>query len=140
MDLNIDHIVVSADRVYIIDTKSWKPGFIWTFRGLTRRGRHRFPPAEKHTLEVAVKVIAGYLTSCQVTHKMREPIMVIWSSNRSKKMRIRWYKPYGAKAVTGGRFAKHLRGYLGVIPADPKIVQALAELVIRQDVESGSGS
>ncbi len=134
LEINIDHIVVSANRVWIIDTKSWKPGIIWTFRGRTRRGLHRFPAAETRTPEIAAKAISGYLASHRVTHDMRTPILVIWSSSRGKPpsrvMSTRWYRPAGALAVPGPAFARSLRRRLGILPADPKIVRALSELVI----------
>lgn len=135
MDLNIDHIVVSGNRVTILDTKSWKPGTIWTFRGQTRRGLKRFTPADKQTMKMATQAIAALLQASpnSVAFTMQEPIVVIWSSNKSRRMSVSWYRPIGAKAVRGDVFTRHLRHYVGVVPADPNVVRALAPLLIRED-------
>lgn len=140
MEINIDHIVVSADRVWIIDTKSWKPGIIWTFHGRTRRGLHRFAPAETRTPEIAAKAVSGYLASHRVTHDMRTPILVIWSSSRGKPpshiMSTRWYRPAGAVTVPGPAFARSLHRHLGALPSNPEIVRALRELVLDNQTDS----
>jgi len=133
LEINIDHIVVSADRVWLIDTKSWRPGIIWTFRGQTRRGLRRFTPAETRTPEIAAKAISGYLAAHRVSHDMQTPILVIWSSSHGRSSRVmstHWYRPHGAVAVPAPVFARSLRRHLGVLPANPGIVRALSKLVL----------
>jgi hypothetical protein len=56
---NIDHLVVSGSRVWLVDAKNWAPGVYWRLFGLPMRGRHRFlvaggvSPADKQTMSMA---------------------------------------------------------------------------------------
>jgi hypothetical protein len=127
---NIDHIVIAGREVTILDTKSWRPGRLWTFRGTTRRGWEKFPPGDKRTLQMANESISALLTQAGVRFKMCQPLMVIWPSNQSKRMSTMWYSPIGATAIRGDALARHVGGQFRPRLADPDIVNALIPLVI----------
>jgi len=139
---NIDHIVIAGREVHIIDTKSWKPGRIWTFRGTTRRGWEKFPPGDKRTLQMANESISAILRQAGVHFKMQQPLMVIWPSNQSKKLSTMWYSPIGATSVTGQKLARNIKRAIPHRRADPAIVKELINLVIavRANNRSRSGS
>ncbi|OYO21961.1 hypothetical protein CGZ93_08475 [Enemella dayhoffiae] len=58
---NIDHAVVCGTTLLLLDSKSWRRGFVWTLAGVTRRGRARFSAADKKTLNRAAAAVAGFL-------------------------------------------------------------------------------
>lgn len=127
---NIDHVVISGQQVYIIDTKAWKPGRIWTFRGTTRRGWEPFPPGDKKTLRMANESVSALLHQAGVRFKMQQPLMVIWPSNQSKRLSTTWFSPVGASPVKGPKLAGHIRHAIPHRQASPDIVRELVDLVI----------
>ncbi|MHB8318087.1 MAG: nuclease-related domain-containing protein [Acidimicrobiales bacterium] len=127
---NIDHIVVSGKRVTIIDSKSWQPGWIWTFAGVTRRGLKRFPPGDKQTLAMARNAVSALLLRSGLDYEMGRSLVVVWSSNDSKRMKLRLFSPIGATAITSHRFSLGMKRLLGTSAADPRIVTALTRLLI----------
>lgn len=127
---NIDHIVVAGQQVTILDSKAWRPGHIWTFRGQTRRGLHRFSAGDRRTLELAQVAIAALLNRSGIECQIAKPIMVVWPSNDSKPLRLWRFRPAGAQAVSGRRFARRTKQLVGSAPADRRIVSALFPLVI----------
>ena len=131
MQANIDHVVVSGERVTILDSKAWQPGRIWTFAGVTRRGWSRFPSGDKRTLDMAQTAISAVLRGKQVKHRMATPLMVVWPSNDTRAMKLGLFKPVGAEAITGRRLITNAKKLLGDKPADPAIVAALLPLVIK---------
>lgn len=128
---NIDHVVVSGERVTILDSKAWQPGWIWTFCGVTRRGWKWFPAGDKRTLDMAQTAISAVLRGKQVKHRMATPLMVVWPSNDKKPLRLGLFRPVGADALTGRRLTVSAKRLLGGKPADPAIVAALLPLVIK---------
>ena len=58
---NIDHAVVSGNRVLLIDTKAWRSGRYWTLLGVTRRGWRRFDHAGTRAPAMARDRIARML-------------------------------------------------------------------------------
>lgn len=127
---NIDHILVSGREVRIFDSKSWTPGFYWTFAGRTRRGFTRCEHADKRTMAMATTAITKVLSNTGVRFVMKRPVLVVWPSNTKKQMRLGLFRPVGAKAVTSAGFAAHLHHYAGMKPANQEIVAALVPLVI----------
>ncbi|KAB1645447.1 NERD domain-containing protein [Pseudoclavibacter sp. CFCC 14310] len=121
---NIDHIVVSGSDVWLIDSKVWKPGFYWTFRGVSRRGGERFPFADKKTLPMAEQAVRGFLRTGARVHCL----LVVWPSNDHAVLRLGLYRPRGARAVAGPRFARHQT--IRTKPGRQQITDRLAELVI----------
>ena len=124
---NIDHAIISSRRVLLVDSKRWAPGFYWTlsvsFRGLTRV-KH----ADKKTLPMAVDRLSKRL---DVKDELLKPLMVVWSSNLSKPMRLWALHPKGAHVVKGSGLEKYLRLHKMTRPANPNTVAALLPLVRR---------
>lgn len=59
---NVDHLIISGRTLYILDSKTWAPGFYWTFRGHTRRGLKHIPHADKKSLPLMVSFLDEYLS------------------------------------------------------------------------------
>lgn len=121
---NIDHVVVSGRTVWLIDSKMWKPGFLWTVGGHTRRGKDLFPSADKQTMVMARTGIERFLTGTDA--HVRTPLVAIWSTNRDLPWLWALRIP-GARAVHGHRLLLHLPG--DGQPADPAIVAQLQRLM-----------
>lgn len=100
---DIDHVVVSGRKVWLIDSKMWKPGIYWSFAGRHYRGLHEAPHAGKRTMPWAAKTVRAYLgPSAQV----QVPIIVVWPSSRAGTLRLWAWRPTGAVGMTGQRFAR----------------------------------
>lgn len=125
-EANIDHVVVSGNSVFIIDTKTWQPGFYWTFGKTTRRGMTKVAHLDKGTMEWANNYIARVLNDHGVKHRIGGSFLFVWPS-RGEAINLTFYRPRGAKAVNAHN-AKHALGR--VKPADQQIVAALYSLVI----------
>ncbi|MGL5827763.1 MAG: nuclease-related domain-containing protein [Nocardioides sp.] len=132
---NIDHVVVAGSKVYLIDSKVWRPAIYWTFGGKTRRGWSRFEPADKKTMEMAREHIDRFLAEHGVVARFATPLLVVWPSSTRGSMSVGWYRPRGARAVTGVGFSGYARKRFSADvfskSADPRIVQALSKLVNR---------
>jgi hypothetical protein len=129
---NIDHVVVRGREVFIIDAKVWRPAAYWTFRGRTRRGWSRFEPAEKQTMRMAHERVSGYLTQRGIKADVRRPLVVVVPSSRQSNMSLRWPRAPGATAMHVDKFESWVTRQLRPrrrTPADPRIVQALADLL-----------
>ncbi len=127
---NIDHIIISGLEVRILDSKTWAPGFYWTFAGKTRRGFTRVDHANTRTMAMATTAISKALSGTGVRFVMRRPVLVIWPSNTKKQMSLWLFRPTSANAVTGAGFAARLHHYAGMKPANQDLVAALVPLVI----------
>lgn len=134
---NIDHIVVSGTTVTLLDSKSWKPGFLWTFAGSTRRGWRRFGSADKPTMKMARTSIAALLRQQGVEVRFNESLVVVWPTNSSQFSM--WAARFpGAKLVLGAAFERKAARLCGTEPADPRIVDALTRLVVSERGRSRS--
>jgi hypothetical protein len=127
---NIDHIIISGNDVRILDSKTWTPGFYWTFLGRTRKGMTRIEHADKKTMAMATIAINKLLSKTGVRFVMKRPVLVVWSSNTKKQMSLRFYRPFGAKATTGRSLTNRTRHFAGTQPANQELVAALVPLVI----------
>jgi len=76
MRANVDHVVLKGNRLLILDTKQWKPGFYW---GLKRcyRGFRRFKPGDARTVPMAVDRYQEALQGTRVTVRGH---LIIWPS------------------------------------------------------------
>lgn len=128
---NIDHAVLGADGLLLIDTKTWAPGRYWTFAGRTRRGWSRVPHADRRGLPMAVDRVGRFLPDGVV---LARPLLVVWPSRLEPVMRMGWYRPAGgARVVTSRSDAVVSRRLRRLVPwgePDPVVVRRLAELVI----------
>jgi hypothetical protein len=124
-DANIDHILISGNTVYIIDTKTWQPGFYWTLGGTTRRGLKKVPHLDKKTMEWANNFVTKILRDKGVKYHIAGSFLFVWPSSGS--VNLHFYNARGARAVPAHR-AKHALRRLK--PANQQIIAALYPLVI----------
>lgn len=123
---NIDHIVVSGHTVWLIDSKAWKPGFVWTVGGVTRRGMARFPACDKQTVAMARDAFTRHLTRRAPAASLAKPLVVVWPTSAGTVHT--WAARFdGGQLVTPRQLRHALRG--ATLPADHSIVRALAGLV-----------
>ncbi len=125
---NIDHAIVSGDRVLLLDSKLWRPGFYWTIAGRTRRGLQRFEPADKKTLPMAYQGIGKLLQNTGA--RLPRPLLVVWPSQPDKPQNLVFCRPAGADMVTGAHLETRLTRLLPQ-RADPQILAALRRLLIK---------
>lgn len=126
---NIDHLVVSGRTVLIVDTKAWKPGFLWTIRGRTRRGLRPFPACDKNTMSMARESLARHLkanTPAARPARFPTPLVVVWPTSTGKVSTCAATFP-GARLVTPRQLRRRVARMRG--PADPHVEQALTALV-----------
>lgn len=109
---NVDHAVLGASELLLIDTKVWRAGMLWTLLGRTYRGVEAFPSADKKTLPMAADRIQGALRNAgsKVTVR-RVSLMVIHPSGASHPAALGlWaYRPSQARAIRASRLAGMLR-------------------------------
>lgn len=133
---NIDHIVVSGNRVFPIDAKVWKPGWYWTFNGQTRRGFERFTPAEKQTMAVIERTLTSMFEAAGVDAVVEYPWLLVWPSSKRGKLTTWALKVPGANVYPGDKiervckkhFSKKFFG--GGKPADQRVVDKLLPLLL----------
>ena len=125
---NIDHVVVSGRTITLLDSKTWKPGFYWTF-GATRRGITSFPFGDKKTLPTAKRALASHLQRAGVDARFRSSILVVWPSFTTRSMSLWAFRPQDAIALTGTSFERRVSRLVGHAAADPRVVAALRTLV-----------
>lgn len=128
---NIDHVVISGNEVRILDSKLWQPGFYWTLGGTTRRGTTRVDHADKQTMAMAATALRKVLsTSSTGNFTLKRPVLVVWPSNTKKRLSLRFFRPVGARAISGSRIDLRHRHFIGTKPANQDLVAALVPLVI----------
>lgn len=136
---NIDHVVVSGNRVFVIDSKVWKPGRYWTVRGKTRRGFERFAPADKQTMVVTQKALVAMFERAGLDVIVETPMLFVWASSKRGKLSMKWIRVPGANVVPGHRVSKvcdknfNNRVFGGAKPAEQAIVDQLRTLLITND-------
>ena len=123
---NIDHVVVSADRVRVIDSKMWKPGFYWTLRGKTRRGSERVPHADKRGIPFGHERLEALLEKHGA--RMQRPLMVIHSSRPGSPISIWAFRPASTPRARVRAIKPEALSFPGR-PADARIVAALTHLI-----------
>ena len=127
---NIDHVVVAGNRVWVIDSKLWKPGRYTTNRGGTLRRHHgqfeRADHADKRGLPLAHARITEHLAS--LGPQMERPLMVIHSSRPGERVALWAYQPASDKGAKV-RAIHPTKLRFPAREADPRIVAALARLI-----------
>lgn len=126
---NIDHAIVSGDRVLIVDSKVWKPGFYWTLGGQSRRGLERIKFAEKKTMEMAFDRTQRMLRNAGLSVEMLTPVLVVWPSRHGTKVTSWLLSIPGARVMTPGAFGSKAH-HLMNSPANPRIVAALRRYLV----------
>ena len=133
---NIDHVVVTGRTIYLIDSKAWKPGFLWTFGGKTRRGFEPFSSADSRTMSLARESVLAYLMAHSINGMDVQCHVVVWPSRKEGRVsvwaaRMPGARLMGSDALPG--FAKKIMS--GHKPADASTVAALRDLL----TDSGNG-
>lgn len=108
---NIDHLVISGDRVLIIDSKVWKPGVYWTLGGQSRRGTERVRHLEKDSIEKATARLKARLTKAKIKHVVVTPIVVVWPSRRGGVVRTSMLRVPGAKVIAADKLEAYVRRF-----------------------------
>ena len=124
---NIDHAVVSGNRVLLIDSKVWAPGFMWRGPGGTWRGLRRFAPADKQTLPMAERIYDTYLSKYGA-NRIAFPLLVVWPSTSTGPGVTTWaWRPSGSDVVAGHKLERLIKRFIGRTQgASPTLVQALS--------------
>ncbi len=128
---NIDHVVVSGNVITLLDSKVWRPGFYWTFGGITRRGLTRFAPADRKTMALAAKQVGSYLSERGISYGLATPLVVVWPSTSGKSSSFGLMHNSGATVVPATVFQRKTKSLIGRKPANPHIVNALVTLLAR---------
>lgn len=126
---NIDHVVVSGNRVLILDTKVWKPGLYWTFGGANRRGWERVVHTEKKTMEMARSALVQFLVRTRA--EVVRPKVLVWSSRTTEPVRTIFFKVPGADVLKAEKTASLLESFISRKEADGAVVHRLMELTDR---------
>lgn len=116
---NVDHVVVQGSRVLLLDSKSWLPGFYWTWGGRTRRGWSEFKvrdarsgkdvfPGDKKTMAMAGERFSRLLASRGLPVEVSS-MLVVWPSRGEGAARVWAYRPVAATAMSGDGFARWAR-------------------------------
>jgi len=135
---NVDHLVIAGNKVIIIDSKVWSPGYYatiagrtWVYRSKGRSSKAKaleyFSPGDKKTIPMLVDVMGEYLGSRAL---VVNPTMVVWSSRESGRPKLAFYRPgNGVEVVAGIRSAHHLNAIIPRKTADPYILSRVLELL-----------
>lgn len=123
---NIDHAVVAGTSVLLIDTKVWKPGFLWTMGGKTRRGFEGFDSCDKRSVAMAHQDIERHLGA---RAKVVRPLVVVWPSNSKKKLSMWAAQMPGGRLVTDAQLRREVGKFAQGGAADPEIVAQLKRLL-----------
>lgn len=148
LTLNIDHAVLTGNRLLLIDSKLWKPGRHWSigpwyFRGTERRD----PPSQ------AVAIAHDTFSDTMRTLATVEtPLVVLWSGAQANSRRTvnqhgqtlgvamhpeRTARPFihynypGAHTITGNQLHARVNRFITRRAPDPVIVQGLIGLLNR---------
>lgn len=134
---NIDHIFIVGNTVHLIDSKAWRPGFLWTVGGTTRRGMERTEGIDKDLSMSRDRLMAHFATR-GITGICVDTTVVVWPSNSSKKLSL-W------AATNKTALLVHHRNLPGLVnrwvknaqPANREVVEALIPLLITPPRPSG---
>ncbi|MGH9067649.1 MAG: nuclease-related domain-containing protein [Acidimicrobiales bacterium] len=130
-DANVDHVVVKGNRVFILDSKVWKPGFYWRFGHRCMRGWKSFPPAGKKTVGMAVDRYRAALTQAKVPVQVTG-LLVVHPSKAGAKLSTGWLRSPNGVGIhvvgpdTGARLARMVGK--GQAQTDERLVSWLASL------------
>jgi len=126
---NIDHVLITHNGVYLIDSKVWKPGFMWTVGGTTRRGWQKFPYADKSTMKMAHDGVAAMLDKRGV-HIPVHGQLVVWPSSKNGKLSTWALRVPGASVTTPEKFEGWVHGTAKKSRAvDEEAVSAMRSLI-----------
>lgn len=137
---NVDHVIVKGFHILLVDAKRWKPGFYWTRKATTRRGREAAPHADKKTLPAAARLLRERIEDRAArSHPTLKPHLpglridtatVVFPSNDSGRLNLTFYRPAGGgHAIADGKnAAKALAKILATDGSPAPVGPILAEL------------
>lgn len=149
--INIDHAIVTGNRVVLIDAKTWKAGFYWSAAG--RNFRDVLHPV--HTSEavaIAHTRWAAHLTRLGLKATLPTPLVAVWSGpqaaaasrsiTRSSTVPAItgaspsvWALHYpGAKAIAATALARRVEKLIVNAEPDAQIVAAMRTHLTHQPV------
>lgn len=123
--INIDHLLITGNRVIPIDSKVWQPNWYITIFGHTIRGTRLAPWADKKTYLMIDEALRPIVEAAG--GKLKPSLVVVFPS-RPGPLHLGLYKPKGARALDQQRF---VRKYLSAnMPgANPHLEAAIARWV-----------
>lgn len=128
---NIDHVVVSGNRVHLVDAKAWKPGFIWSMGGTSRRGLRRFAPASSTSMQYAKTQVEALLLAKGLRGVSVDATVVVWPTSAGSLSLWALTMP-GARVIRADQLGswarRNTRGRNAA--ANPEVVRALAAWLI----------
>ena len=134
---NIDHAVVTGSKVFLIDTKWWKPGFYWTMGKTSRIGLHKAPHLDKQTIAMGRTQVGGLLLNAGI-HASVQGMVVVWPSSSRKATRTWALDVPGAGTIPAGALERWAKATMKPRrAADADIVSALADLLISKPRPTG---
>ncbi len=117
--VNLDHVVVAGNEVFIIDSKVWYPGVILTLQGRTwiyrpknirdeyHGGLQRAEYLDGQALRAEEQMLKQWLSSNHIIARVNQPIMVVWPTKNKRHPNTRLYRPRnGEKVLHGGDRAR----------------------------------
>lgn len=117
INANIDHAIISGRQLFLLDTKLWAPGFIWSIGGKAFRGLRRFPPAEKQTLRMGQDIIGSWLTAAGLKPTNIRTALVLWPSTKTGHVST-WALRTGTTVVPSTKLATGQSRWLPTKPGD----------------------
>lgn len=136
---NIDHAIIGGNRVLLLDSKRWKPGFYWTLGGKTRRGRERIEWADGATMPAALRVVTEMVDKAAADQrglgrvKVAASLLVVPGAGDGR-LSMWAYRPSGGThvKVVGAGTPRWLRSQVSNSATDLSLVGLLRSLVIDQ--------
>lgn len=131
---NIDHAVLGARELWLIDTKVWR-GRLWTFGGVTRRGLEPFPVADRKTLPLAVERTQRLLARAGSGVRVRPVSLLVihptGTHDAGGPGKVRWYRPVAADPIIADRLHRTLGRRAPRGAPEPVALRALERIVNR---------
>ena len=120
---NVDHVVVVGRKVFLIDSKLWKPGLFWSVSGMSFRGWTRFAVADKKTMAMALHRFERAVPRA----KFAQPKACVLTSAAQRPANVTLLRVPGCHSLNENDFERFLRR-LGrkKTRADPEIVGLFA--------------
>lgn len=135
---NIDHAVLTGNRLLLIDSKNWAAGRYWNIgKAYFRNWEHRDPPS--NALANAHRMVSRHLETEGIT--LPTPVVALWSGTQSARHGITLnfrgeiigvpvektktarpflhYRYPGARVIPGNDLHKTVTRFIGKRPAAP---------------------
>lgn len=148
LTINIDHAVLTGNRLLLIDSKLWKAGRHWSLGSWYFRGTERQKPPSQ-AVAIAHETFSRTLADLV---RVEKPLVVLWSGAQAGSRRTvnqhgqtlgvamhpeRTARPFihysypGATTITGNQLHTRVNRFITRKAPDPVIVQGLIGLLNR---------